>query len=81
MSRMDELLDAFPEQMNVPDVARFLAMDARTVRRWLAENALPGVALPHGGWIIWREELRAWMHAAHNQRGGQKSATHPPDQT
>lgn len=77
MSRMDDLLDACPEQMGSKDVARFLGVDARTVRKWLTEGLMPGVLLPHGHWIVWREELRAWMHAAHNQRGGR--TTPPPD--
>lgn len=68
---MDDLLDAQPEQMNARQVAELLGASERTVVRWLRAGELPGIKLPgeRGGWLIWREELRAWLHARHNQNG------------
>ena len=45
----------------VPDLARLLAVDVRTVRRWRSEGRLPD-ALELGGVVRWDSEaVRAWI--------------------
>lgn len=75
MSRLDDLLDACPELMKAGDVAKLLGVSSRTVQNWLKEEALPGIRIA-GTWVVVREELRQWLHEAHNQRG---RGAAPPD--
>lgn len=75
MPRLDDLLDPCPELMSASDVARLLGVTPRTVLTWLKDGAIPGVRLP-SQWVVIREELREWLHQAHNQRGRDASA--PP---
>lgn len=66
MSRMDELLDACPELMSASEVANLLGVTPRTVLTWLKNEQMPGYRLPNE-WRVSREELRDWLHQAHNQ--------------
>lgn len=67
MSHLDDLLDDQPPRMTPRQVGGSLGVSEQTVRRWLKAGDIPGVPLPGGSWIVVREELRAWLHAAHNQ--------------
>lgn len=75
MSRLDDLLDACPELMSAGEVAKLLGVTPRTVLTWLKDEAMPGIRLPNQ-WVVVREELRQWLHEAHNQRG---RGAAPPD--
>lgn len=65
MTRMDDLLDAYPPQMSASDVARVLGVTQRTVVTWLKTGQLPGMRLP-SQWLVLREDLRAFLDAAYN---------------
>lgn len=66
---IDALVDGQPERMSARQVGEVLGVSERTVLRWLQAGDFPGIRLPGGGWMILREELRAWLHSAHNMRG------------
>lgn len=65
MSRMDDLLDAAPEQLSAREVAELLGVTERTIVRWLKGGDLPGFRLPRG-WLVMREDLRGYLHRAYN---------------
>lgn len=65
MSRIDDLLDGYPERLSARDVATVLGVDVRTVVRWLKNGQLPGFRLPNA-WMVLREDLRDYLRAAYN---------------
>lgn len=75
MSRLDDLLDKYPPQMNASDVAEALGVTQRTVLSWLKNGQLPGIRLPNK-WLVLREDLRQYLKDAYNIQDEQEAA--PP---
>lgn len=70
MTRMDDLLDAYPPQMSPGDVAAVLGVTQRTVLNWLKAGHLPGIRLPNQ-WLVLREDLRGYLREAYNIKEGE----------
>lgn len=75
MSRLDDLLDQYPLQMSVTEVAEVLGVTQRTVLSWLKGGQLPGFRLPNQ-WRVLREDLRQYLKDAYNIKDEQEDA--PP---
>lgn len=56
-----------PDELTPLTVSRAVKVHRRTVINWLSKDKdpLPGIRLP-GGWVVDREELRAWLKKRRN---------------
>jgi excisionase family DNA binding protein len=70
VSALDELFDDLPARLTVEQVATVLGVESdRTVYGWLRRGEMPGYRI-RGGWLILRDEIKAWVAAGSNQRAG-----------
>jgi predicted DNA-binding transcriptional regulator AlpA len=59
---------ALPELLTVPDVARLVKVEAKTVRPWRTDGLLPE-AICIGGVLRWRREaIEAWLQEREGAR-------------
>ena len=69
MSYVDELLDGYPLTLTVDQLMELLGVSKATIYAWLRNGEIPAMRIgsPRGGtWVIYREEVRTWMHTRRN---------------
>lgn len=52
---------AFPKVLTPSEIADLLHIDAKTVRKWLREQALSGIQLPGGDWRVLQPDFDAFI--------------------
>lgn len=77
----DEYWSALPIALTTADVARVLRISENTALRRLTGDSpvVPGYRLTPSSWIVFRDEMRAWMGTVSNQRHDGDAEGEPVD--
>lgn len=67
VSDLDELFNAYPLVMSVPQVAEVLGVSPSTIYNWLANGTIPASKINYI-WIIYRHDIRQLLAAGRNER-------------
>lgn len=76
---LDEILEPYPNFLNVPEVSEILRIDPAATRVRLKEGTLPGYQPTGQRWIVAKSELHEYLAGTHNSRTRAKDHDDEPD--
>lgn len=65
MSHLDDLFEAYPEHLSVPQVAEVLGIKVPTAYKWLRDGVIPGYRVGKA-WLVLRDEVKDAVRSGRN---------------